>query len=101
MVDIRLNLHSSLAEVKEKIYRHCGTKPHYMTLILKNGSSVVGMLDDEDRKLGYYPVQHGMTIHVQDNDPFSLAKGGGLEDISLIKKYEISEEDYDKRKCEC
>ncbi|KAF0686805.1 Aste57867_21402 [Aphanomyces stellatus] len=98
MVDIRLDMHSTLGEVKEKVYRHCGTKPDYMTLILKSGSTVVGVLDDERRKLGYYPVQHGMTLHVQDNDPFSLAKGGGLEDVSLIKKYEISEDDYDKRK---
>ncbi|OQR80814.1 tubulin-specific chaperone B [Achlya hypogyna] len=97
IVDIRLDMHATIADVKEKIYRHCGTKPDYMTLILKNGASVVGILDDERRKLGYYPVQHGMTIHVQDNDPFSLAKGGGLDDVSLVKKYEISEADYDKR----
>ncbi|ETV94842.1 hypothetical protein H310_11508 [Aphanomyces invadans] len=98
IVDIRLDLHMTLAQVKEKVYRHCGTKPDYMTLILKSGSTVIGTLDDERRMLGYYPVQHGMTLHVVDNDPFSLAKGGGLEDVSLVKKYEISEEDYDKRK---
>ncbi|EQC28506.1 hypothetical protein SDRG_13834 [Saprolegnia diclina VS20] len=97
IVDIRLDMHATIGEVKEKIYRHCGTKPDYMTLILKNGSSAVGILDDENRKLGYYPVQHGMTLHVQDNDPFSLSKGGGLDDVSLVQKYEISEEDYDKR----
>ncbi|KAF1790644.1 CAP Gly-rich domain [Phytophthora cactorum] len=38
-----------------------------------------------------------MRLHVVDKDPFSLSKGGGLEDVSLIKKYEISEEDYNKR----
>ncbi|KAF0709461.1 hypothetical protein AaE_012880 [Aphanomyces astaci] len=97
IVDIRLDMHMTLAEVKEKVYRHCGTKPDYMTLVLKSGSTVIGIMDDERRMLGYYPVQHGMTIHVVDNDPFSLAKGGGLEDVPLIKKYEISEEDYDKR----
>lgn len=31
-------------------------------------------------------------------DPFSLSKGGGLTDTSLIKKYEMSEEDYAARK---
>ncbi|CAK4073174.1 unnamed protein product [Aphanomyces euteiches] len=98
MVDIRLDMHLTISEVKEKVYRHCGTKPDYMTLILKSGSTVIGVLNDEHRKLGYYPVQHGMTLHIQDNDPFSLAKGGGLEDVSLVQKYEISEEDYDKRK---
>lgn len=37
-------------------------------------------------------------IHVADDDPFSLTRGGGLEDVSLVKKYRMSEEDYDKRK---
>jgi hypothetical protein len=37
------------------------------------------------------------AIHITDLDPHSLAAGGGLEDVSLVKKYEISEEDYMKR----
>ena len=37
------------------------------------------------------------AMHITDLDPNSLAAGGGLEDVSLVKKYEISEEDYMKR----
>lgn len=46
--------------------------------------------------LGFYGVQSGMEIHVIDNDPFSLSRMGGLEDVSKIQKYRMSEEDYDK-----
>ena len=49
------------------------------------------MIDDE-LKLGYYTPYDGWTIHITDLDPHSLAAGGGLEDVSLVKKYEISEE---------
>ncbi len=33
---------------------------------------------------------------LQDNDPYSLSSKGGLEDISLIQKYRMADEDYDK-----
>ena len=37
------------------------------------------------------------AIHITDLDPHSLAANGGLEDVSLVKKYEISDDDYNKR----
>ena len=48
--------------------------------------------------LGYYSIVSGMEIHVVDTDPFSLSRNGGLTDVSLIQKYTISDENYDKRK---
>lgn len=57
----------------------------------------VAALDDDTKMLGYYSPAHGMTLHVIDVDPYSLSRGGGLEDVSLVKKYVMSEEDYDKR----
>lgn len=38
-----------------------------------------------------------MTLHVTDLDPHSLSKNGGLEDVSQVEKYRMSEEDYEKR----
>lgn len=38
-----------------------------------------------------------MEIYCVDTNPNSAAKGGAYEDVSLVKKYEISEEDYAKR----
>ncbi|RLN86791.1 hypothetical protein BBJ28_00013899 [Nothophytophthora sp. Chile5] len=99
MVDIRLDLASSIGELRHKLYQHTGTKPDAMELLVMRGDgSVHARLDDDRRMLGFYSVESGMRLHVVDTDPFSLSKGGGLEDVSLVKKYEISEEDYDKRK---
>ena len=53
---------------------------------------------DGSRKLGFYSVESGMEIHIIDTDPFSLSRGGGLTDTSLIEKYKMSDEDYSKRK---
>lgn len=55
------------------------------------------MLDDS-KMLGFYSVQNGMRIHVVDNDPLSLSRNGGLDDVSQVEKYRMSDEDYDKRK---
>ncbi|KAJ0396795.1 hypothetical protein P43SY_007691 [Pythium insidiosum] len=98
MVDIRLDLHMTIEEVRHKVYRHCGTKPDAMDLIIMGGDGApLCRLDDDRRMLGFYGVQSGMRLHVVDTDPFSLSRGGGLEDVSLVQKYMISEEDYDKR----
>lgn len=36
-------------------------------------------------------------LHVVDLDPTSISSGGWLEDTSLVEKYQISEEAYNKR----
>lgn len=97
----RLSLHSTIGEIKHKLHHHCGTAPGYMELHLKASSvglnTTVAVMHDDSKKLGFYSPQNGMTIHIVDQDPNSLAKTGWLENINLVKKYEISEEDYDKR----
>jgi tubulin-folding cofactor B len=39
-----------------------------------------------------------MEIHIVDTDPFSLSRNGGLSDVTLVEKYKISDEAYEKRK---
>lgn len=96
--DLRLDLHSPISEVKRKLYTHNGSSMSHMELQLKDrdGNLLARMLDD-DRPLGFYGVQNGMEIHVVDHDPFSLSRDGGLDDVSRIEKYTMSEDDYDKR----
>jgi tubulin-folding cofactor B len=98
MFEIRLDRHMTVERVKEKLRNHSGTHTMFahLTLLDYNGQVVADMVDDEI-KLGYYSPQDGWTIHITDLDPHSLAAGGGLEDVSLVKKYEISEDDYAKR----
>jgi len=97
----RLSLHLTILEIKEKLYHHCGTSPGFMELHLQNTNvglgGTVAVMNDNSKKLGFYSPQNGMTIHIVDKDPSSLAKSGWLENVNLVKKYQISEEDYDKR----
>lgn len=65
--------------------------------LIRNGSCICDMLEDH-RMLGYYSVLSGDEIFIQDVDPFSLSRNGGLTDVSLVEKYKISDEAYDKRK---
>ena len=55
-------------------------------------------MNDNSRMLGFYSVASGMEIHVLDTDPFSLSRGGGLTDTSLVEKYRMSDDAYDQRK---
>ena len=98
MFEIRLDRHMTVERVKEKLRSHTGTGSMFMhlTLLDHNGQVVADMINEE-LKLGYFSPMDGWTIHITDLDPHSLAANGGLEDVSLVKKYEISEEDYNKR----
>lgn len=96
--DIRLNLHLTIEEVKDKFRTHIGTPVEYQRLILKRNGNIIGEINDNTKMLGFYGVESGMEIHVIDTDPFSLSRGGGLTDTSLIEKYRMSEESYSQRK---
>lgn len=96
-LDIRLDLHSTIESVKEKFRTHIGTHIDHQRLILKDSGRTICEMSDNSRMLGYYSVISGNEIHVIDTDPFSLSRNGGLTDVSLVEKYRISDENYDKR----
>ncbi|KAG2428306.1 hypothetical protein HXX76_010454 [Chlamydomonas incerta] len=97
-MEIRLDLHSTIESVKVKLSFHCGTNPGAMLLSLldESGGLMANMWED-GRKLGFYSPRDGCTLHVTDTDPSSASAGGWLEDTSLVEKYKISDESYDKR----
>ena len=55
-------------------------------------------MSDNSKMLGFYSVVSGNEIHIIDTDPFSLSRGGGLTDTSLVEKYRMTDDAYDKRK---
>jgi hypothetical protein len=62
-----------------------GTLGAFVSVCLSVCLSVqVCEMPDDDRPLGFYGVRSGMEIHVIDTDPFSLARGGGLDDVSQV-----------------
>ena len=61
-----------------------------------DGALVAGM-DDDSKMLGYYSPEDGWTIHINDVDANSASAGGWLERVDLVKKYEMSDEEYQSR----
>ena len=68
-----------------------------MRLVLRDNGEAICALDDDSKMLGYYSIVNGAEIHVIDNNPYSISVGGQLEDVSLVEKYIMPEEVYDKR----
>jgi tubulin-folding cofactor B len=97
-VDLRWDLHATVGDVKVRLTKHCGTPPQDMRLILRDDGRDICCMEDDDRPIGFYGVQNGNTIHVIDTNPYSMSAGGGLEDTTLVKKYVMSDEEYNKRK---
>ena len=90
--EIKFGLGMTVADMKEKVYKHTGSMPSAQSLALDGK----GLFDDSRELRSYYPKNHGL-LTVTDTDPFSIARGGALEDVSLVKKYEMSDEDYNRR----
>ena len=74
-LDIRLDLHTTIAVVKEKFRTHIGTHVDHQRLVLKDQGRTICEMSDNSRMLGFYSVASGMEIHVVDTDPFSLSRG--------------------------
>ena len=66
-----------------------------MTLVLKTiDGTNLHVMENDYATLGSYGIENDHIIHCIDTDPNSILKG--LEDLSQIEKYVISDEDYDK-----
>lgn len=48
--------------------------------------------------LGYFNLPHGANVHCIDIDPHSKSAGGAYEDTSLVEKFTLTDEEYNKRK---
>lgn len=96
--ELRMDLRTSVADVKARLYTHTGTRPASMTLLLRGpGGEVRAELDDEAAPLGRYSPCTGDTLYVVDDDPNSASANGWLENTDLVPKYVLSDEVYDKK----
>lgn len=59
-----------------------------MKLELYNGDTLVTKLDDNEKFLGFYPIEDGMRIHVIDNFQFVQEN---------VQKFELSDDQYENR----
>ncbi|OVA04872.1 CAP Gly-rich domain [Macleaya cordata] len=95
--DVRFSLQMTVESVKEKLWKKCGTSVDSMSLELYDDMGAkVSDLNDNSRPFGFYSPHDGYRLHILDLDPSSVTSGGWLEDTSLVEKYSISEEAYDK-----
>lgn len=97
--DIRVDKKWTVGELKDKLYRQCGTPAHSQQLYVRStpGGPVLQELRDDNVTVGDARIRNGQVIHVVDTDPHSLSAGGNLEDTARVERYVMSDEDYDKR----
>jgi len=75
--------------------RKFGSNADSMSLELRDISeNFLCSMGNDQETLAHYGPQEGYTIHVVDSQPSLLAQ---LEDVSQVEKYQISEEEYNKR----
>merc|ERR1711988_1452114 len=98
-IELKFDKHMMIEDVYVKCCHHTGggSATTVMLQLFDSIGNHAAQLDDMNQKLGFYGVEDGWGIHVEDSDPNSLAATGYLENTNLVQKYEISEEDYDKR----
>eukprot|EP00189_Rhodosorus_marinus_P003896 CAMPEP_0113964752 /NCGR_PEP_ID=MMETSP0011_2-20120614/7333_1 /TAXON_ID=101924 /ORGANISM="Rhodosorus marinus" /LENGTH=252 /DNA_ID=CAMNT_0000977127 /DNA_START=87 /DNA_END=845 /DNA_ORIENTATION=+ /assembly_acc=CAM_ASM_000156 len=98
-LDMRFDLDMIVDRIKDKIYSSTGTSVSHMRLVLKDQRGVtVAELNNPHAPLRTYRPMDGYTLHVIDLDPTSNSRNGWLEDLSLVKKYEMTDAAYDSRK---
>eukprot|EP00760_Papus_ankaliazontas_P038078 PhM_4_TR8848/c0_g1_i1/m.55976/K17262/TBCB, CKAP1, ALF1; tubulin-folding cofactor B len=97
----RVQLSTTIGGLRAMAHTHFGTPPEAMRLLLKDETGAVRAdlteLEDDSFTFGqFFPVD-GNIVHVQDTDPNAHARVAEYTDVSNVEKYEISEEDYEKR----
>lgn len=83
-----------ICELKQKLELLTGASSSTMELhLLDDKNQLVSKLMDENSLLSSYDLSNAKNLHVID----SSLQTGEFEDLSKVKKFELSEEDYCKR----
>merc|ERR1711881_214995 len=95
--EIRLDRHTTITNLKTKLCTHCGTNPEDMLLYLMDEAGNMLATMEDGQVLGFYSPVDFQVIHIFDMNPHSTVTTAALEDTSSVKKYVMSEEDYNNR----
>lgn len=98
LFELRMDRRSTIDDVKQKLYRHTGTRPATMRLYLRDPDAPNGLFElrPDSSTIASHNVQTGDTLYLVDEDPHSVSANGWLEDTSLVETFKVSEEAYDK-----
>lgn len=99
LAELRFDRTSSVAAVKQRLYLHTGTPPAAMQLFLCDPltHTVKRKLLADHMSLAECDAHSGDSLLIVDEDPFSVSAHGALEDLSLVPKYEMSDDVYDAK----
>ncbi|KAK3093722.1 hypothetical protein FSP39_019259 [Pinctada imbricata] len=85
----------TIGELKGKLELVTGSVAGNMRLEAYDAqNALVCKMEDDNALLGSFPVDDGMRIHVVDH----TVKLGEYEDVSKVQKYEMSEDEYAKKR---
>ena len=111
-VEIPFDVHSSLDSVKARLHSLCGTPPQHQQLHLDGPQGTLlsaaaatdpsAAASSSELSLSSFGVRGGTgatqhSLYVHDTDPYALGRNGALHDVSQVKKYVMSDEEYRKR----
>ena len=110
-VEIPFDVHASLDSIKDKIHSLCGTPPQHQQLYLDGaGGTLLSAAAATDPSaahaasslsLSSFGVsgggRHSHYLYVVDTDPYALGRNGALHDVSQVRKYVMSDEEYRRR----
>ncbi|KAI8908589.1 CAP Gly-rich domain-containing protein [Gorgonomyces haynaldii] len=82
-----------IIELKERLSVITGVPAGQMLVKLLKDKQHIATLED-DKKLGFYPLEDYMILDVVDLNP---TKAHDYSDLSQVQKLEMADEEYDKR----
>ncbi|KAF8927323.1 CAP Gly-rich domain-containing protein [Dissophora ornata] len=94
--ELRLSKASTIDNIKVKLEPITGISPSFQQLELYNNNIFVTSLEGHppETMLGAFPIEDLWTIHVIDTNPSRVK--GQFNDVSLVQKFELPEEEYEK-----
>ncbi|KAG2223757.1 hypothetical protein INT45_003481 [Circinella minor] len=91
----RLDKGWTILDLKYKLEPITGIPADTQKLSLYQGESLVGPIDNDELMVGSYPIEDFMRLHVIDTNPNRVKNQ--YTDVSLVEKFELTEEEYLKR----